>query len=46
MCYKYAYDVDSIIARAGIRWIKVDSNIRPRKYSNIRILTSTRHHAL
>ena len=23
---------------------KVDSDIRPRKYSNIRILTSTRHH--
>ena len=31
---------------AGIRWKKVDSNIRPRKYSNIRILTSTHHHAL
>ena len=34
------------VARAGIRWKKVDSNIRPRKYSNIRIFTSTRRHAL
>ena len=24
--------------RAGIRWAKLDSNIRPRKYSNIRII--------
>ena len=44
--FNIIYNNLDAMVRAGIRWKKVDSNIGPRKYSNIRILTSTRHHAL